>query len=83
MIICKYKRLLSKDGKPFEDIDDAQFKTTSELEAYQIIKIWNDRGRLKNDNVDLIWRYDFISCHTVTREDIYNPQIQFHQTNDC
>ena len=59
MIICKYKRTVSKNDKPFQDAGIKEFKTSFELEARKVIQRWNDRGKTVGVN-KIIWRYDFI-----------------------
>ena len=80
MITCEYKISVAKAEKPFEDGGTNKFKTTTELEAFRIIKIWNDRSGV---NSTVIWRYDAISFTDATSEDIDNPDIPFHKSDNC
>ena len=80
MIVCRYKKTVSKDNKPFEDRGTKEFRTHNELEAHRIIKKWNDRGQLKN-KINIIYRYDFISVRHATREQF--DTMRLYTESDC
>ncbi len=82
MIICKYNRKVSKDDKPFEDVGTDEFRTPNELEAYRVIQRWNNRGGFASE-VNVKWRYDFISIRLATGEDMDNEKMQYFKSDNC
>jgi len=78
MVVCKYKRSVSKDNGPYKEVGEKEFKTTSEHEAYKVIQTWNRRGNLSKS---FHWRYDFISCRNATDRE-FNIMRLFTQS-DC
>ena len=82
MIICKFDRRVSKNDRPYKMAGVGRFKTSSELEAHRVIKKWNDRGRIKN-KINILWRYDFVSCEHATLEDWDNKKIPHHTESNC
>jgi len=80
MIICKYKRSVSRDEKPFYNVDEQEFLTTTELEAYKIVQIWNNRGNICKDP---LWRYDFISSRPAKTEELENEDAIVKTATDC
>ena len=78
MIICKYERLISKNGKPFRLIKgDKEFRSTSELEARRVVQRWNVRGNFARD---VKWRYNPLSFRLPTREEF---DMTLYTESDC
>jgi hypothetical protein len=80
MIVCTYKRSVSHDGKPYVAIDEQEFKTPNELEAYRVVQAWNDRGRFAQSPW---WRYDFVKYRPATLEDRDNDNIPYRTRSAC
>jgi len=82
MIICEYKRIVSEDNGPFGKVSKDKFKTDNELEAYKVIKKWNERGEIKT-KTNTMWRYSIISCYSGLLEDWDNKKIPYHTESNC
>ncbi len=82
MVICEYRRTVSKDNKPFKLIDKKVFKTSDELTAHRVIKKWNDRGSIKTET-KIMWRYSMVVCRPSMRSEIEDNTIPYHTESDC
>ena len=81
MTVCRYRRLVSKEGKPFVCAGTGVFKSR---EHKEVIERWNKRGeRNPNTVIDVAWKYEIMKTKSISLSESDNMKIPYMTSSAC